>query len=325
MTHRCQALDNNEIVTLNCDSCSTGACAAPVCAPAQVACAPAQPCPPVQPCVPAPVKCEPVKPACPPVAAAPAVIAREEAKPLVTETKPCDPCADAGNLSGSVCDKNSCNTGDCDDQSRKGRRMRERRVRDWGYSEINVPVPGVRLQTVQGMPGGPPPQPSVPAFCTMNSRSIRSYYCAPNIVPFACLHQPFGDCLNGQILAGIHTMNPNNGDAVAHTMYLINVLSQSMEWENRQWAATRLQDATMPTVRPYVEDVLVATAQKDRAPLVRVAAIRTLAQLKSTRPDVMALLASAAYDADPRIKEAAMDAMKSMMKGNIQQAGHASE
>lgn len=345
MTHRCQALDNNEIVTLNCDSCGTGtACAAPVaCTPAKVACAPAAvACTPAPvACVPAPVKCEPAKTVCPPVVAKvevkpcePAKVACETAKPCVVDTKACDPCANAnshlasnlcgkcGNAAGScdACSGKNCG-GDCDNGH--GRRAHGHRVRGGYDCEINVPVPGVRLATVSGVPGGPPPQPSIPAFCTMNSSSIRAYYSAPQIVPFACLHQPFGDCLNNQIEAGIHTMNAPNGDAVVNTMVLINVLSKSGEWENRQWAANRLQQATLPTVRPYVEDALVAAAQHDRAPMVRVASIRTLASMKSTRQDVIAMLHYAAVDADPRIKEAAHEAMTSIMKANgVQQAGY---
>jgi len=305
MTHRCQALDNNEIVTLNCDNCGT-ACAAPAkveCAPAKVACTPA----PVA-CVPAPVKCEPAKTVCPPVVAKvevkpcepakvacePAKVACEPAKPCVTGTKACDPCANAKSIcDSSLCGKCGLAAGSCDACSGKdctdcdtahGRRVRGHRVRGGYDSEINVPVPGVRLSTVNGVPGGPPPQPSVPAFCTMN---------------------------------------PGNGEAVANTMHLINVLSQSGEWENRQWAATRLQQATLPTVRPYVEDALVAAAQHDRAPMVKVAAIRTLASMKSTRQDVLAMLAQATGDMDPRIKEAASEAMSSIMKANgVQQAGY---
>ncbi len=344
MTHRCQALDNNEIVTLNCDNCGT-ACAAPAkveCAPAKVACTPA----PVA-CVPAPVKCEPAKTVCPPVVAKvevkpcepakvacePAKVACEPAKPCVTGTKACDPCANAKSIcDSSLCGKCGQTAGSCDACSGKdctdcdtahGHRVRGHRVRGGYDCEINVPVPGVRLSTVNGVPGGPPPQPCVPAFCTMNSSSVRAYYCAPQIVPFYCLNQPFGDCLNAQISAGIHTMNPGNGEAVANTMHLINVLSQSGEWENRQWAATRLQQATLPTVRPYVEDALVAAAQHDRAPMVKVAAIRTLASMKSTRQDVLAMLAQATGDMDPRIKEAASEAMSSIMKANgVQQAGY---
>jgi hypothetical protein len=328
MTHRCQALDNNEIVTLNCDACGTKACA-PVA------------------CTPAPVKCEPVKTVCPPVVAKtdckpcePAKVACDPCKTVAAPVKACDPCATAkcdpcatvkcdpcATAKCDPCASNKCGVcggpeGSCDACSKHGRghRVRGYRVR---HDDINVPVPGVYLHAQGGVPGGPPPQPLVPAFCTMNSSAVRCYMNAPNVVPYICLHQPFGDCMNGQILAGIHTMNPGNGDAIANTMHLINVLAQSREWENRQWAAERLTQATLPTVRPYVEDALLTAAQTDRAPLVKVAAIRTLASMKSARPEVLNMLAHASVDMDPRVKEAANDVISTMMKeGMIQQAGY---
>lgn len=163
----------------------------------------------------------------------------------------------------------------------------------------------------------------VPAFCTMNSSSVRAYMCAPQLVSSVCLNQPFSETMNGQIVAGMHQMNGVNGEAVANTLHLINVLSQSNEWENRKWAAERLNQAKLPTMRPYVEDALVTAVQTDRATLVKVAAIRTLADLNSTRQDVLAMLAYAAVDADPRIKEAANEAIGTLSKNNgVQQAAY---
>jgi len=130
--------------------------------------------------------------------------------------------------------------------------------------------------------------------------------------------------MNSQISAGIYEQNGVNGEAVTSTLYLINVLAQSKEWENRQWAAQRLQGATLPTVRPYVEDALIAAAQGDRSPQVKVAAIRTLASLKSNRQEVMAMLSYAVVDEDPRIKEAANEAINVLYKSNgVQQASYA--
>ncbi len=130
--------------------------------------------------------------------------------------------------------------------------------------------------------------------------------------------------MNSQISAGIYEQNGVNGEAVTSTLHLINVLAQSKEWENRQWAAQRLQQATLPTVRPYVEDALITAAQGDRSPQVKVAAIRTLASLKSNRQEVMAMLSYAVVDEDPRIKEAANEAIAVLYKSNgVQQAGYA--
>jgi len=373
MTQRVQSLDNNEIVTLNCDTCNTCAQAAAPCKPAAtVACAPA----PVA-CTPAPVKCEPVKVACPPasVKCEPAKVACapvcEPSKPACaptvckTECKPCEtakPCVTAAPCNSCVtgakpCDTakacNGCDTAKACDNCKphccldrkcgSGRNVpggcgngdcglfcERRSLADASckrhcddFGSISVPVPGVRLNACNGLPGGPPPQPLVPAFCTMNSSSVRCYMNAPQIVPYMCMNQPFGSTMNAQISAGIYEQNGANGEAVANTLHLINVLAQSKEWENRQWAAQRLQQATLPTVRPYVEDALVAAAQGDRAPMVKVAAIRTLTELKSVRQDVLALLTNAAVDEDPRIKEAAKDAITTINKAfSVQQAGY---
>lgn len=152
---------------------------------------------------------------------------------------------------------------------------------------------------------------------------MRAYYSAPQVVPFACLNQPFGDCMNAQISMGMYQMNNGQGDAVANTLHLINVLAQSREVENRQWAAQRLEQATLPTVRPYVEDALMTAVQMDRSPAVKIAAIRTLTSLKSTRPQVVALMSQACMHEDPRIREAAGEAINTMMKqAGIQQAGY---
>jgi hypothetical protein len=346
MTQRCQALDNNEIVTLNCDNCTkcntAATTPAPVaCAPVTVKCEPAKAA-----CAPAPVKCEPVKVACAPV------VTKTECSPCVTApAKACDPCATATKTTascvtgkaGDTCSSHACldkcsacgkAAGCCDKCGGKGNcgffchraSLYEEGCKHHHHcdtSSISVPVPGVYLNACNGLPGGPPPQPLIPAFCTMNSSSVRCYMNAPQYVPYACPNLPFSNCMNAQITAGIYQQNGVNGDAVANTLHLINVLAQSKEWENRQWAAQRLEQATLPTVRPYVEDALVKAAQGDRSPVVKVAAIRTLTGLKSTRQDVMAMLTYAAVDEDPRIKEAANEAINSINKiFGVQQAGY---
>ena len=125
MTQRCQALDNGEIVTLNCDNCSKGtACATaapckPACTtPAPIACTPAPvKCEPAKVvCTPAPVKCEPAPVAvkCEPAKVVsapttctteckPCVTAPKACEPCVTATKTCDPCATAGNKACDAC------------------------------------------------------------------------------------------------------------------------------------------------------------------------------------------------------------------------------
>jgi hypothetical protein len=55
-------------------------------------------------------------------------------------------------------------------------------------------------------------------------------------------------------------------------------------------------------------------------PMVRVAAIHSVAHLNPARPDVKEMLAHAAMDTDPRIKEAASEAMTK--NTTVQQAGY---
>lgn len=342
MTHRCQALDTNEIVTLNCDSCCGKACA-PV-AKCETPCKPVPCKTDCKPCEPVKVACEPVK-VCAPVTKPcdPCTTVKKDCDPCAKKhcapcaTKACDPCKDK-HCADKKC--GDCGKGDCSDCQHRtldrssstcgnycGKHsLFEHGCRPNPYAHcglINVPVPGVRLHSYSGMPAGPPPQAMVPAFCTMNSTSVRCYMNSPNVVPLACLYRPFSESMNYQIAAGIYHVNGVNGDAVASTLHLINVLNQSKEWENRQWAAQRLQQATLPSVRPYVEDALLAAVQTDHAPLVKVAAIRTLASMQSLREDVMSMLAYAAADTDPRIKEAANEAISMYMKNPaLQQAGY---
>jgi hypothetical protein len=322
MTQRCQALDNSEIITLNCANCCVpkAACASPVCAPAAVACPP--------------VKCEVTKPVCPPVVAC-APVKKCESAPCVT--KACEPCKE-------VCVKeqhHKCHVcgdtpGGCD--ACNGKHSHHAHVAKehaslssmsckfdhWHgkWCNISVPVPGVHLASVDGMPGGPPPQPMIPAFCTMNSCSIRAALCAPQCAPMGCLYQPFSACMNAQIQDGIcQAHGAAEGEAIKNSLYLVNVLNSSKEWENRAWAAQRLEAASLPQVKPYVEDVLMAAIQNERAPQVRMAAMRTVAHLNPNRPDVQAMLAQAAMDSDPRIREAALDMLGKI--NTVQQAGYA--
>jgi hypothetical protein len=188
------------------------------------------------------------------------------------------------------------------------------------HCTMSVPVPGVRLGSINGMPAGAPPQPDVPAFCTINSSSIRHYMCQPMCLHMGCVEHPFSIALNCQIQDGIMMAHGMEGEAVKNTLYLLNVLNTSKEWENRAWAAKRLESAEMPMVKPYVEDALLTAAQSDQMPMVRVAAIHSVAHLNPAREDVKAMLAQASMDADPRVKEAAGEAIT---KNNaVQQAGY---
>lgn len=321
MTQRCQALDTGETITLSCGK---------VCAPAP-ACAPVAACPPVRceivkpACPPAPCKpvCEPVK-KCEPakVACAPAPC-KETCKETCAKEKKhhkCDVCCDApGGCTTCkpkhvhhehvACEHESLESLSC----KMDKHCHE-------HCTMSVPVPGVRLGSINGMPAGAPPQPDVPAFCTINSSSIRHYMCQPMCLHLGCVEHPFSIALNCQIQDGIMMAHGMEGEAVKNTLYLLNVLNTSKEWENRAWAAKRLEKAEMPMVKAYVEDALLTAAQSDQMAMVRVAAIHSVAHLNPGRQDVRDMLAQAAMDSDPRIKEAAGEAMAK--NNTIQQAGY---
>jgi hypothetical protein len=303
---RCQALDTGEYITLDCGACGTNQCV------------PTMPCPPVvtKPCPPLVV----VKPAPPP----PPVAKVEPIKPPVmekvtppsvvkTEPAPCPPVACEPKCA-TVCDD-----GKCDDRVRSGKRVKC----DDDIGMINVPVPGVALGSI-GSSAGLPPQPLVPSFCTANSTSVRCALNSPLLVPLKCMQQPFTPCMNATICTGIGlaSKDPVEAEAIKNTLYLVNVMQTSREWENRQWAAERLAMASLPTLKPYVEDCLMVAAQYDRVPHVKASAIRTLAVLKPMRSDLMPFLAASMGDAHPMVQQAAGQAMDSLMKGAMQQVGY---
>jgi hypothetical protein len=305
MLQRAQALDNGQIILLNC----AGGCVTPCVTP--------QPCPPVivretKPCPP-PVVVKQAPPA--PVAQAPAP-KMETVKP--TPAPVAAPCPPAVACQQPAC--NSCNDKGCDGCGKVAREKKWRTAKD--VAMIDVPVPGVMLNAAGGFPSGPPPQPLIPSFCSANSSSVRAALCMGPLVPFKCMYQPFTPPMNALICNGI-TMaanDPVEGEAIKNTLYLINVLQSSREWENRQWAADRLQMAQLPQIKPYVEDCLMSAAQYDRAPHVKATAIRTLVQMRSMRPDLMGLLAQSMASGDPMVMQAAGKAIETLMKGNVQQA-----
>lgn len=311
MLTRCQAMDNGEIVTLNCGNCGTNNCA-PVCPP--VKCEPVKPCPPpvVVKTMPPPPQVAKVEPAKPPV-----MEKVTPPPPPVAKTEPCPPVCDT--KCAPVCDDRKLCKDDCDRHGRRGKRVKC----DDDVGMINVPVPGVALGSA-GFPSCPPPQPLVPSFCTANSTSVRCALASPLLVPLKCMYQPFTPCMNATIATGIGlaAKDPMEAEAIQNTLYLVNVMQTSREWENRQWAADRLVMASLPTLKPYVEDCLMAAAQYDRAPHVKASAIRTLAVLKPMRPDLMGLFAQSMGDPHPMVQQAAGQAIESLMKGSMQQAGY---
>jgi len=326
MLQRCEALDNGQIVTLSCGDCSTKTvCAAPcppvTCAPVVAKPCPPAPCPPVArvtPCAPkCEPKCEPVKCIpCPPVACAPKC--EPCVKPCPTTCTPCeDKCAQCG---GKGCDECRGHRVHAD----KWQRKHEHEHVLKNMTLINVPVPGVPLGTAGGMPSGLPPQPLVPSFCTANSSSVRAAICGPVLIPMHCVGLPFSPCLRANIMMGIDLCQDGiEAEAVKNTLFLMNVLQTSREWENRAWAAERLQMATLPSMKPYVEDCLMAAVQCDAAADVKASALRALVQLKPMRPDLMGMLAQSLRDPSPVVQQAAAQGIECLMKGAaVQQAGY---
>lgn len=211
-----------------------------------------------------------------------------------------------GNCDGSACSSGVCTGGQlplqcCDVEGGILDQLK------CAGSMINVPVPGLNLGSFNGIPNGPPAQPIAPAFCTINSTSIQRHLCASELRPFACLYQPFSPCMIDQINRGMNQVHGwEHAEAIRNTCYLISVLQNSNDMANREWAAQRLATADVPAMKLTVQDALVKAAANDRAPMVRVAAMKSIASIKLTTPAAMAALFKNTQDTDPRVRENAV-------------------
>jgi hypothetical protein len=90
---------------------------------------------------------------------------------------------------------------------------------------------------------------------------------------------------------------------------LMKVLSDSGVPAHRQQAASDL-GAVDARRHPYVVEALTSAVKKDGAALVRVAAIKSLTQMRADSATVKAAFQAAAADADPRVRDAAAEALR---------------
>ncbi len=90
---------------------------------------------------------------------------------------------------------------------------------------------------------------------------------------------------------------------------LMKVLSDSGVPAHRQKAASDL-GALDAKGHPYVVEALASAAKRDDAAQVRVACIHSLKQMRSDSPTVKAAFQTAVADADPRVREAAAEALR---------------
>jgi hypothetical protein len=99
-----------------------------------------------------------------------------------------------------------------------------------------------------------------------------------------------------------HHFPPANGVNVGH---LLNILRDSDQAQQRAWAASELA-CVDGTANPDVVNALVAAAQIDTSPGVRVQCIRTLAAMHAHTPAVMQMLESLKKDKDATVEQEAI-------------------
>ncbi|HMP61413.1 MAG TPA: HEAT repeat domain-containing protein, partial [Gemmatales bacterium] len=285
----------------DCDTCAS--CPAPECAPApkvevkliekpKVVEAP-KPAPVVVQ-APKPAPCPPttvVKQACPPAACDPCTTAKAV---KCSRLKPCGNCASC---------RDRCNGAP--------------------VAMMSVPVPGLPMGTFGACPNVLPPQPAIPVFNPQMSRSMTANHrphCPPNCQPTS----PCGPQMMVSVMTGMENVyDMETAQAMKTQVFLLYTLKTSPSLQNRQWAAEQL--AALPP-SPYVVDALIQAAQMDQAPLVRVASMRSLAQLRINSARAMGAFQAGMNDADPRVRDAAAETMKSMTSepaaAPVQQVGH---
>jgi HEAT repeat protein len=103
-------------------------------------------------------------------------------------------------------------------------------------------------------------------------------------------------------------MSEQEIQALQNTIYLMNVLQTSGEPAQREWAAERLR-VVDPQINSYVVEALKNTVRTDAAPLVRLAAIQSLAHMGANSPPVVAVIETATHDRDPRVRDGAQQAL----------------
>jgi HEAT repeat protein len=81
----------------------------------------------------------------------------------------------------------------------------------------------------------------------------------------------------------------------------MSVLQRSSSLEQREWAAENLGQFDGAT-NPRVVDALALAARKDESPVVRLASLRSLAQMKVQTLPVITAVREALQDGDPRVR-----------------------
>lgn len=98
------------------------------------------------------------------------------------------------------------------------------------------------------------------------------------------------------------------GVSAANIPQLLSVLRGSLYPEQREWAATQLSGVNWRS-HPQVVQGLAKAAREDSAPTVRVACLRSLAQMNASTAPVLNTVQALKHDADPRVNSEANKAL----------------
>lgn len=207
--------------------------------------------------------------------------------------------------------------------------------------QVPVPVPLVSLATTEPRPIAPPPQPPIKPFNTMNSSAMNQM---PQMSPAKPQEEPMAAASTPPAVMGVpmpggvvtstvwsrgpvapaspppavasvtRTSSPMEPMSMETTVQLMQVLHTSGVPSQREFAATRLR-ACDPSVQPYVVEALLTAVRTDTAPLVRMAAIQSLAAMKVKTKPVLSALEAACTDRDPRVRDEAEQALQ-LLKGD---------
>ncbi len=207
--------------------------------------------------------------------------------------------------------------------------------------QVPVPVPLVPLATTEPRPIAPPPQPPIKPFNTMNSTAMNQMPqmspAKPQEEPMAAPGTPpavMGVPMSGGVVTSTvwsrgpvapaspppavasvtRTSSPIEPMSMETAVQLMQVLHTSGVPSQREFAATRLR-ACDPSVQPYVVEALLTAVRTDTAPLVRMAAIQSLAAMKVRTKPVLSALEAARMDRDPRVRDEAEQALQ-ILKGD---------
>lgn len=260
----------------------------------------------------------------------PVVIEAPKPAPAKVVTHPCPaPCQASEPCSASK----PCGT--C--KTCKERVIRARRVKDCvecqtcdagskcGGSPVvmmSVPVPGLPMHTLGPCPNVLPPQPAIPVFNPQLSRSMMQA-CKPGCQPSCQPQSPCSPQMMTRVITGMENVyDVETAQTMKTQVFLLYTLKTSHLMANRQWAAEQL--AMLPA-NPYIADALVQAAMSDTAPLVRMAALRSLAQMRIHSAQALSAMQAGLADADPRVRDVAADSLaklRSNSTSEVQQTSY---